>query len=148
MISKKLLILSTVSVSIFLSACSARIDQRGKIIDDANVEKVKIGAHTREDVFRVLGSPTDIESFDKNTWLYIYRRTETVSFFDPKILEEKVLKVTFDREGLVQTIKYLDEKGREIEPVQRETPYIEAERSALEQVFGSFGRIGKDEKKK
>lgn len=137
--------LSALLMSTHLVGCSSHMDHRGKAIEEKQIKQLKTGVHSKDDVIRELGSPSSYDNFDQNTWFYIARLTETTSFWDPKLLDHKTLMITFDRHDMVKDVKIIKEKQQEITPVSRETPYIEADRSFLEQIFGSFSRFGRRE---
>ena len=88
-----------------LSACTDwifRIDiPQGNFLDEENVEKLRI-AMTKEQVEFVLGKPVVVDSFDKDTWYYLYqmkrgmkkrgedfRKELVITFVDNKITEVK-----------------------------------------------------------
>lgn len=67
---------SIIAVALSLSACSSwvyRIDiPQGNYLEQKSIDKIQIGM-TKEQVKFVLGSPVMIDSFDADTWNYIYR---------------------------------------------------------------------------
>ncbi|MDM7859856.1 outer membrane protein assembly factor BamE [Alteromonas sp. ASW11-36] len=70
----KFFVLSIV-VAFFLSGCSNwiyRIDvPQGNFLDNRDVKKLRIGM-TKEQVIFVLGNPVVQDSFDHDTWYYLY----------------------------------------------------------------------------
>lgn len=70
----KSLLLALVA-SITMSACSDwifRIDvPQGNFLEEKNVNKLRIGM-TKEQVIFVLGHPVVQDSFDRDTWYYVY----------------------------------------------------------------------------
>lgn len=71
-----------VTVTLLLSGCSNwiyRIDvPQGNFLDDRDVEKLRIGM-TKEQVEFVLGKPVVQDSFDHDTWYYIYEMKRGMS---------------------------------------------------------------------
>ncbi|PCH93628.1 MAG: outer membrane assembly protein BamE [Gammaproteobacteria bacterium] len=67
---------SIIAVALSLSACSSwvyRIDiPQGNYLEQKSIDKIQVGM-TKEQVKFVLGSPVMIDSFDKDTWNYVYR---------------------------------------------------------------------------
>ncbi len=67
---------SIIAIALSLSACSSwvyRIDiPQGNYLEQKNIDKIQVGM-TKEQVTFVLGSPVMIDSFDKDTWNYVYR---------------------------------------------------------------------------
>lgn len=125
-----------------LAACDPRYATRGSIPAESQVSLVVPGVHGREDVRNVLGSPSVISTFDKNTWYYIGRQTEEYAFFKRKTVEQQILIVRYGGDGLVDKISQLDKSdGREIDLVERETPSAGRKLGLLEQLFGNIGRF-------
>lgn len=62
-------------VLLFTTACSNwiyRIDvPQGNFLDERDVKKLRIGM-TKEQVIYVLGHPVVADSFDNDTWYYVY----------------------------------------------------------------------------
>lgn len=131
------------AMAALIAACAPIVDTRGNVPDADVVEKIRIGATTRDEVSSVLGSPSSVATFDPNTWYYISKRTETVAFFRPEVLDQKVLTIRFDEAGLVRDVSQTGkEAGEEIEPVDRVTPTSGQSFSFFQQVFGNIGRFG------
>jgi len=63
-------------IALSVSACSSwvfRIDiPQGNYLEQKNVDKLQIEM-TKEQVKYILGSPVVIDSFDTDTWHYVYR---------------------------------------------------------------------------
>ncbi len=125
------------------NACS-RIDSRGNLADPDLLAGIKAGQHTREEVAEILGSPSSISIFDKERWYYISKLTETTAFFEPEVLERKVVVLSFDEKGVLREIKTLGlEESRQIETVERETPTSGNTVGFFDQLFGNIGRFNK-----
>ncbi|MFP3480214.1 outer membrane protein assembly factor BamE, partial [Burkholderia sp. SIMBA_057] len=84
---------------------------------------IKAGQSRREDVADILGTPTSVGTFDQNVWYYIGQKTEKVAFFQPTVMERRVVVVHFDDAGVVTEMKQLDANdGQQIDIVDRSTP--------------------------
>ena len=72
----------------------------------------------------MLGSPSTKATFGKqDIWYYIGKKTETLAFFEPKLLERKILVIKFDDQGVVETVTSYDASaGKRVELVERVTP--------------------------
>jgi len=91
----------------------------------------------------VLGSPSTIATFEKEIWYYIGGKVKTVSFFEPELLERKVLTVHFDKKGIVTGLNEKDaSKNQKVLLVGRETPTRGKELTVLQQLIGNVGRFG------
>src|SRR5580765_6597828 len=99
-----------------LSACETIVDQRGFAATPGSVEKVEVGSQSREDVIRLIGSPSTVATFNPNVWYYISQKQETYAFFKPDMIEQNVLQLTFNESGRLQAMKkYELADGRDIE---------------------------------
>jgi len=125
-----------------LSACETIVDQRGFAPTPGSVEKLEIGSQSREDVVRLIGSPSAVATFNPNTWYYISQKQESYAFFKPSMIEQNVLQLTFNESGRLQAMKKYDlENSRDIEMVSRITPTAGKELTVLEQLLGNVGKF-------
>ena len=138
-----------VSVAIALAAtglwgCIATVDQRGNLPEPDKFAQIRPGTTTREQVAKILGTPSSTGVFDDKNWYYISRRTKQVAFFDPDVLDQQVYIVNFDATGVVRGVDHKDLKdGRDIDPAPGATPAPGRELTFLEQVLGNIGRFNK-----
>lgn len=135
-------ILTVALLATLVSACTPLVAVRGNLVEDKRLERVVVGVSNRESVLSSLGTPTVKPAFDDKTWLYIGEVTEQLAFFDPDIVDRRVLAIRFDEEDRVSAIADYDEKsGKIVRFVSRETPTSGRELSVLEQIFGNIGRF-------
>lgn len=131
-----------VVASLALGGCDSIIDQRGFAPTPGSVEKLEIGTQSREDVIRLIGTPSSVGTFNPNTWYYISQRQEAYAFFKPQVLEQKVIQLAFNEAGRLQSIKNYDlTDGKDIDMVSRITPTAGKELTVLEQVLGNVGKF-------
>jgi outer membrane protein assembly factor BamE (lipoprotein component of BamABCDE complex) len=127
-----------------LAACTASVDQRGNLPEPDKLAQIRPGTTTRDQVAKILGTPSSTGVFDDKRWYYISRRTSQVAFLDPDLLDQQVYIVNFDGKGVVQGVDHRDlQDGREIEPAPGATPAPGRELTFLEQVLGNIGRFNK-----
>ena len=141
-------VLVTAASAAALAACTPEKDLHGMLPDKELIAEIKPGQTRQEDVTRILGTPSTVATFDKETWYYIGEKTETVAFFKPDILEQKVLVVRFTKDGVVDDVEQVDTKkdGKPVTPVARETPTKGKELTLIQQLVGNVGRFNKDNK--
>jgi len=130
-------------ILLILCGCSATIDYRGKQPELADVEKIKINQHNQEDVLSIIGSPTSTNLYGPTKWYYLFKRTESTSFFDPKIIQEQIVTISFSDKGNVTDIKTSQDVEKKIDTVTQQTPTQGSNTTILQQVFGNFGRHAK-----
>ena len=92
---------SIIAVALSLSACSSwvyRIDiPQGNYLEQKSIDKIQIGM-TKEQVKFILGSPVLVDTFDKNTWNYVYRFKSGRS---EKLNKQKSFTIKFEDDKLV-----------------------------------------------
>lgn len=133
-------------LAVGLSACQPRIDTRGNLPDPELVAKLQPGVQDHDQVARLLGTPSAVGTFNDRTWYYISKRTESVAFFQPELIDQQVLAVEFDSAGVLKEVKlYGKDDRREVELVERETPTHGRELSVLQQFLGNLGRFNRVE---
>lgn len=133
---------------LILAACTPTIANRGTLIEDEKLAEVKTGTSTREEVINLIGSPTQIATFDENTWYYFGRTTKQVAFFDPEIVKQESVEIRFNDDGVVTEVRKLDPSAtQDINPVDRRTPTYGHQTTFVEQLFGNLGRPGAITKK-
>jgi outer membrane protein assembly factor BamE (lipoprotein component of BamABCDE complex) len=127
-----------------LGACVATVDKRGNLPEPDKLAQIQPGSTTREQVVKILGTPSSTGIFNDKSWYYISRRTKQVAFFDPDVLDQQVYVVNFDGKGVVNSVDHKDLKdGRDIEPAPGATPAPGRELTFVEQVLGNIGRFNK-----
>lgn len=133
---------------LLLAGCSPTVHHQGKFVEEDTLREIVRGRHTREDVERILGSPSTVATFNDKTWYYISKTTEATSFFTPKVIDQKALAITFDDVGSVKDVRECKlSDAKNIEFVERVTPTTGHSMSFLQQMFGNFGRMNRQDKK-
>jgi outer membrane protein assembly factor BamE (lipoprotein component of BamABCDE complex) len=123
-------------------ACADNITSRGQIPEPEDIAQLEPGRTSKDDVLRLLGTPSHVSSFREDTWYYIGHKSEAFAFFEPEILERKVLALNFDENGTLQKTQGLElADGQDIDPIDRETPTEGRELTFLQQMLGNIGRF-------
>jgi outer membrane protein assembly factor BamE (lipoprotein component of BamABCDE complex) len=134
---------------IVLGGCQARIDQRGNKPDEDQVVQIAPGVDDKNRVAELLGYPSTMSTFSDKTWYYISKRTKTVAFWKPDLLEQEILQIHFDDQGIVQDMKvYTEKDGQQIAYVDRVTPTPGTELTLIQQLLGNLGKFNTDKLKK
>jgi len=135
-------IAAIIGLGIAISACSGIREHKGFVIDPALAEGIQVGVDNKDSVVKAMGRPTFTGQFDPNDWYYVSRDTTQLAFRDPKVGEQKVLRVTFDQAGNVTAVQ---RTGKEliakVEPSGDKTPTLGRNRSFFEELFGNIGTI-------
>jgi outer membrane protein assembly factor BamE (lipoprotein component of BamABCDE complex) len=126
-----------------LSGCFGyTVDQRGNLPDPEKIAALQPGTTTKDQVIKILGSPSSGSTFDDKTWYYISRKTQQVAFLQPKVLDQQVLIVAFDDNNVVKVVDHKTlADGESISPASGATPSPGRELSFMEQLLGNVGRF-------
>jgi len=136
------LLIATAAASVMLAACSAQIDQRGNMPDADAVLSIEPGVQTKDQVTQLLGTPSAVGTFDDKNWYYISKRTKTLAFFDPDVIDQQVLVIKFDDSGIVKKVDFYGlNDAYAVEPVDQVTPTYGQKLTLLQQLFGNIGRF-------
>ena len=114
---------------------------RGNKVDPEQLKELTPGVSSKADVTAVIGSPTARATFDDNTWLYITELTQ------PRIgrtlgeLDQTVVVLNFDGNGVLQKVGKVDKNASlPVSVAQRVTPSPGTEASFMQQLLGNIGR--------
>jgi len=129
-----------------LSACTPRITTHGYVPDPEALSRIQPGVHNEIEVAQFLGTPSTVAEFGQPTWLYITERTEAYAFLEPEVVDQRVVAIAFNDQGIVTEVdQYILEDGYLVDPVTRTTPTYGKELGLLEQLIGNIGRFAGQE---
>jgi outer membrane protein assembly factor BamE (lipoprotein component of BamABCDE complex) len=125
-----------------LASCAYGTDLRGHLPSSDELAQIHPGKTTKDQVVKILGTPSTVGVFDDKDWYYISSRTKDYTFASPKILDQQVYVVAFNDDGVVRAVEHKTlQDGREVVPIARATPAPGRELTFLEQVLGNLGRF-------
>lgn len=131
-----------VAALLLVTACENMTEIRGFSPAPGAVDKLEVATQSREDVQRLIGSPSAVATFNPNVWYYISEKQEGWGPARPWIADQNVIQITFNESGRVDKIKYYDMKdAQNITMVARTTPAFGKELTVLEQILGNVGRF-------
>ncbi len=129
-----------------LTACSPQITTHGYVPDPDALSRIQPGVHNELEVAQFLGTPSSTALFGQPTWLYITERTESVAFFEPEVVDQRVVAIAFDDAGVVTEVdEYVLADGYLVDPISRTTPTYGKQLGLLEQLLGNIGRFAGQE---
>jgi len=139
--------LLVVLLALTAGGCVSNIDLLGNQPLPENLAQIQPGRVTKSDVVALIGSPASVTPFGDEKWYYISSKVETIAFFKPEELERQVLELTFDKKGMVVSMRQLQlADGRVVDMVSRETPTAGKDLSFIEQLLGNVGKFNKGDK--
>ena len=128
-----------------VGACTPTEYVRGYVPTEETINKLKTGVDNKRKVVRLVGSPTSVSTFESRTWYYVSRRSQQLAFFEEELLDQEVVAIDFDKNGLVKGLRrYAMDDARNIIPVGHKTISHGREMGIMEQLFGNLGRFTND----
>jgi outer membrane protein assembly factor BamE (lipoprotein component of BamABCDE complex) len=128
---------------LWLLGCDPKVAERGRqdLLEMAG--NIIPGQTHRNDVMRMLGTPSSVSQFGEPTWYYVSLKNETVAFLEPDVVDQNVLRVIFDGDT-VKDVEFYDKTlAKDVAISSRETPTSGQEYGFFEQLVGNIGRFNK-----
>ena len=100
-------------LSLFISACTLKKVERHHGVHFLNKkqEKLTVNQSNKNDILKLLGSPSTKSTFDNDLWIYIERKTDNSSltkFGNERIIVNNVLLLEVNSMGLLASKEFLD----------------------------------------
>lgn len=108
-----------------LQSCSSvgEVMNNGYVVDEQSLALAPEGS-SREQVLLSLGTPSTTATFDNEVFYYIsQKRKRAAAFMKPTIIDQSVLAIYFDKDGVVkQRSNYTLKDGKVFDMISRTTP--------------------------
>ncbi len=142
-------LLPLAAVLALAAACTNPADQHGNLPEADKVAQIKPGSTDKATVTQLLGSPSSVAAFDGDTWYYISQKVRPVAVLEPEVLDQEVVAIHFDKDGIVRGIDRRNLADAEtVVPNPNATPAPGREFTLMEQLIGNFGKFTANSEKK
>ena len=99
-------------IAFIFSSCNLKKIEKthGVRFLDKKQEKLTVNKSNKNDVLKLLGSPSTKSTFDNDLWIYIERTTKTntvIKFGKDKIIKNNVLLLEINSRGFLENKKFL-----------------------------------------
>jgi outer membrane protein assembly factor BamE (lipoprotein component of BamABCDE complex) len=117
---------------------------RGYQIDEQSLDKVKVGATSKQEALSLLGTPSTTSTIGGDAWYYVGQKMQrSLAFMPAKMVDQSVLAVYFDKGGKVQRIaNYGMKDGKVFDFVSKTTPTGGQEPNFLRNMMAGLFRFG------
>ena len=100
-------------ISLFISACTLKKVEKHHGVHFLNKkqEKLTVNQSNKNDILKLLGSPSTKSTFDNDLWIYIERKTGNsflAKFGSDRIIVNNVLLLEINSKGLLEYKEFLD----------------------------------------
>jgi outer membrane protein assembly factor BamE (lipoprotein component of BamABCDE complex) len=115
----------------------------GYVVDQKSLELIPVGS-SREQVLLTMGTPSTTATFDTEVFYYIsQKRTRAAAFMKPKIVDQTVLAIYFDKDGVVaRRANYAMQDGKVFDTISRTTPTGGRDLTFLQQLLSGGSGAG------
>lgn len=137
-------------IFVLLSSCQS-VDVRGQFVSDTAIEEINSKKLTEDEIVELIGTPNYVPEYSNNTWYYIQRSLTKRAWFDPKLVEQRIVKITFNERAIATEAKLLSAVHDEKFNVESKyTKTHGTEQSNIQKFVKNIGRFNKttDGKKK
>lgn len=125
------------------SSCISRVENFGYIADDSDYASLQEGVSTKDRVRMIMGSPTLVTDFNKDTsWIYYSEKTDRFLFFKPKIIEREIILMRFD-DNILRKLKKVDLAQGEgkLKFSSKETKVSSHKTGFFKSIFSNIGQV-------
>ena len=125
----------------FLAGCGERISEHGHVINQAEMDTIKIGQTNRTDIIGMLGRPSFEGAFDSRKIYYASQIMELQVAGINKTKSRVIYAFSFDANNNLQEIDLIDEKsGLNVAHIDSKTPTPGDTFGVVEQIFSNLKR--------
>ena len=125
----------------FLAGCGERISEHGHVINQAEMDTIKIGQTNRADIIGMLGRPSFEGAFDSRKIYYASQIMGLQVYGIKKTKSRVIYSFSFDTNNNLQKIDLIDEKsGLNVAHIDAKTPTPGDTFNAVEQIFLNMKR--------
>ncbi len=132
-------------LSILFTLCSCQtIELRGHYIDSnllSTLVKTRLNKSVIEDL---IGTPTITPDYTANTWYYVHRSLVKRAWLKPKVIEQQVVKISFNKNNIVENVLVLNDSHKDNIVLTKEyTKTYGIEINGLQKFVRNIGRFNK-----
>ncbi|MEO1490790.1 MAG: outer membrane protein assembly factor BamE [Pseudomonadota bacterium] len=125
-----------------LASCAADVRNHGYAPVAEELEQIRVGQDTRGSVRRKVGRPVSAGIFTDEGWYYVSTQIEHYTYNEPKVIDRRVVAITFDAEDRVASVnEYGLEDGKIVDLETNTTPTYGRQLTILEQAFSNVGGV-------
>ncbi|WP_341764195.1 outer membrane protein assembly factor BamE [Candidatus Tisiphia endosymbiont of Beris chalybata] len=134
-------ILSTMFILLTLSNCQV-IESRGQYVDDSLLPMLENKKLSKNEVEDLIGTATIIPSYSPNTWYYVHRSLSKRAWLEPKVLEQRIIKVSFNKNDTIDEALVLNNSYKnDINIVKEYTKTYGTELNSVQKFVRNIGRF-------
>jgi len=122
------------------SGCIKTYHTSGHLFKEDEIQALE-KSKTKQEIEDLLGSPTTVSDFGKETWYYITSKKETIAFLPDKVIEQNIIAVVFDNDNVASILRYTENDKNEVDIISEYTVTKGNDISATQHLFTNLGRF-------
>lgn len=134
-------VIFTLLTLLIISACQS-IDVRGQFVSEESIQTLNAKKLTKQEVSALIGTPTYIPDYSSDTWYYIQRSAARKAWLSLKIIDQRVVKVIFSGNKVVQAI-LIEDMDKDIAIQSTYTETHGTKRNGIQKFVKNIGRFNK-----
>ena len=91
----------------------------------------------------LIGTPTYVPDYSKNTWYYIQRSLAKRAWFNPKVIKQRIVKVVFNGDKVQEAGLLNDSQNEEISTQSSYTQTYGTQQNGVQKFVKNIGRFNK-----
>lgn len=124
-----------------LAGCQT-VDVRGQFVSDEAINEINTNKLGKNEVIDMIGTPTYIPDYTKNTWYYIQRSFSKRAWFDPQVIKQRVVKIMFNiNSKALEAVLLEDLQNENITAFGNYTETYGTEQSVIQKFVKNIGRF-------
>ncbi len=128
-------------VFIALTSCESKTATHGNSIDQATLDKIRIGESTRNDLLAIFGKPSFNGAFNSGKIYYVSQFMVEPAGGIKQTETRQIVAFTFNEDNIVSMIDLIDEtSGKSVVYLDDKTPTPGDNFGMLDQVFSNLKR--------
>ena len=108
-----------VSILVLITGCSPTYRNHGYVPSVTELNQLKVGKSSKENVKNLFGSPSSIGLVQEDRWFYLYTKIKNFMYRSPEIIERQLVVVTFGSNGLLENIEKFELQDQEVVVLSR-----------------------------
>ncbi len=130
------------AICIAVSACAPEVRNHGYAPVQEELQQIRVGQDTRGSVRRKVGRPVSSGIFTDEGWYYVSTQIEHFAYNEPKVIDRRVVAITFDGQDRVASVnEYGLDDGKIVDLETNTTPTYGRQLTILEQAFSNVGGV-------
>ncbi len=120
------------------------IEKKGYNFELSDSHLIREGVSNQDMIIKLMGSPTFItdDSGQKELWIYFSEDVKKFLFFKPKILERKIMVISFDQNGISSKINYYDLNNQTNLSFESDYTKVQSTKQGFwSQIFDNIGQV-------